>query len=321
MISTIACIQALLSAGQGPTPLPEVLFNVFLCANERNLETAQRALKDPNARMRKDWKPADPKVQKQFALKVDGYSRFWIDQALVETPALAGVRRLMDLAMRNGGVVEGRWQDFSDEDREAITNVYRAGANISGPAGSMQESLKRPDGTIQISFEADVRGMDGSGKTKSLDSISSQPKQLPLLAKPIDIPDLSPQLSRYLFAYNCPDLDARSQNFPDKALKYLADLRAEKRKAIDDRLQAEAIRRISDMRVSTDGWDGSKETTYGNLDPKQQERIRRTMNDDQYLLPQTKILPAQGKLLILAKCRLSPNEWVASGFRLTMAIE
>jgi hypothetical protein len=75
------------------------------------------------------------------------------------------------------------------------------------------------------------------------------------------------------------------------------------------------------MRVSTEGWDGTKETTYGNLDPKQQERIRGYLNDDQYLLPQTKILPVKGSLLISAKCRIGPNVWGASGFGLTMAIE
>jgi len=310
-----------LLASQGSTRPPEIVRNVFLCANERTLGMAQNAVTDPSARMRKDWKPADPKVEKQFALKVDGYSRFWIDQALVETPALAAVRRLVDLAMRNGGAIEGRWQDFSEEDREAITNAFRAGANIPGPAGSIEETLKRPDGRIEISFDAEVRGMDGNRKTKSLDGIPSKTKVLPPQPKPIEIPDLSPQLSRYVLAYSCNDLTARTENLPDKALKFLAELRAEKRKPIDDRLQAEAIRRISDMRVSTDGWDGSKETTYGNLDPKQQERIRGYLNDDQYLLPQTKILPVKGRMLISAKCRLSPNEWVASGFRLTMAIE
>lgn len=321
MISTIACVQALLSAAQGPIPLPEVQYNVFLCANERNLDIAQKAVVDPDARMRKDWKPADSKAAKQFAFKVDGNSHFWVDQDLVETPALAGVRRLMDLAMRNGGVVEGRWQDFSDADREAITNAFRARVEPPGPMGSIQEILQKPDGLVQISFEAEVRGMDGSGKTKSLDVISSQPKQLPAQAKPIVIPDLRPQSSRYVLSYNCPDLDARSQNFPDKALKYLGELRAEKRKPIDDRLQAEAIRRISDMRVSTEGWDGTKETTYSNLDPKLQERIRGYLNDDQYLLPQTKILPVKGRMLISAKCRISPNVWGGSGFGLTMAIE
>lgn len=321
MIISSSFLTALLLSSQGSTRPPEIFYNVFLCANERNLEIAQKAVTDPNARLRKDWKPADPKVEKQFALKVDGFSRFWIDQALVETPAVAAVRRLMDLAMRNGGAVSGRWQDFSDEDREAITNVYRAGANVSGPAGSIQETLKQPDSRIEISFEAEVRGMDGSGKSKSLDGIPSLPKQLPEQAKPIVIPDLSPQLSRYVLAYNCNDLSARTENFPDRVLKYLAELRAEKRKPIDDRLQAEAIRRISDMRVSTEGWDGTKETTYGNLDPKQQERIRGYLNDDQYLLPQTKILPAKGKMLILATWQVGPKVRGGTGFSLTMAIE
>jgi hypothetical protein len=321
MIISSSFLTALLLSSQGSTRPPEIFYNVFLCANERNLEIAQKAVTDPNARLRKDWKPADPKVQKQFAFKVDGYSRFWVDQALVETPALAAVRRLVDLAMRNGGAIEGRWQDFSEEDREAITNAFRAGANIPGPVGSIEETLKRPDGRIEISFDAEVRGMDGSGKTKSLDTISSQPKQLPAQAKPLEIPDLSPQLSRYVLAYSCNDLTARTENLPDKALKFLAELRAEKRKPIDDRLQAEAIRRISDMRVSTEGWDGTKETSYGNLDPKQQERIRGYLNDDQYLLPQTKILPVKGKMLISAKCRIGPNVWGGSGFGLTMAIE
>lgn len=148
---------------------PAINENLFLCSTEESLKLVRKMALVPAAKM-VDWEPADPKLRLQFSRKIEGTTRFWVDRRLVETPTHSAVRRLLALAKANGGAVEGKLEDFSEEAQTAIATCFQAGP-IGEPGGDfVSESLNRPQSRIAISTQVAVQGELPDGNKIVLDS-------------------------------------------------------------------------------------------------------------------------------------------------------